>query len=66
VGLLSKFQHPNIISIVGYSVHEEMGFIIYELMSNGSLEDLLHGKIFFPFFFKGYCVMVDELRHYEI
>ncbi|KAJ6995149.1 hypothetical protein NC653_017821 [Populus alba x Populus x berolinensis] len=43
VGLLSKFQHPNIISIVGYSVHEEMGFIIYELMPNGSLEDLLHG-----------------------
>ncbi|KAJ6329957.1 hypothetical protein OIU76_008726 [Salix suchowensis] len=43
LGLLSKFQHPNIISIVGYSVHEEMGFIIYELMPNGSLEDLLHG-----------------------
>ena len=53
MGLLSKFQHPNIISIVGYSVHEEMGFIIYELMSNGSLEDLLHGKIFVPLFFSG-------------
>ncbi|KAL9338740.1 hypothetical protein Peur_067755 [Populus x canadensis] len=43
VDLLSKFHHPNIISIVGFSVHEEMGFIIYELMPNGCLEDLLHG-----------------------
>uniref|UniRef100_A0A6N2KIG0 Protein kinase domain-containing protein n=2 Tax=Salix viminalis TaxID=40686 RepID=A0A6N2KIG0_SALVM len=43
VDLLSKFHHPNIISIVGFSVHEETGFIIYELMPNGCLEDLLHG-----------------------
>ncbi|CAN1287871.1 Probable receptor-like protein kinase At1g80640 [Linum perenne] len=43
VNLLSKFRHPNIISLVGYGVHEDMGFIVYELMSNGSLEDLLHG-----------------------
>ncbi|EEF46905.1 probable receptor-like protein kinase At1g80640 [Ricinus communis] len=43
VDLLSKMHHPNIISLVGYSVHEEMGFIVYELMRNGSLEDLLHG-----------------------
>ncbi|CAN1287870.1 Probable receptor-like protein kinase At1g80640 [Linum perenne] len=42
VNLLSKFRHPNIISLVGYGVHEDMGFIVYELMSNGSLEDLLH------------------------
>ncbi|KAJ6295393.1 hypothetical protein OIU78_023420 [Salix suchowensis] len=43
VDLLSKFHHPNIISIVGFSVHEETGLIIYELMPNGCLEDLLHG-----------------------
>ncbi|KDP33542.1 hypothetical protein JCGZ_07113 [Jatropha curcas] len=43
VDLLSKIHHPNIISLMGYSVHEEMGFIVYELMQNGSLEDLLHG-----------------------
>lgn len=50
VDLLSKMQHPNIISLVGYSVHEEMGFIVYELMQNGSLEDLLHGKTLISFF----------------
>ncbi|GLU01267.1 hypothetical protein SLE2022_185800 [Rubroshorea leprosula] len=43
VGLLSKFQHPNIISLVGYSIESETGFIIYELMDNGSLETQLHG-----------------------
>ncbi|CAL1388006.1 unnamed protein product [Linum trigynum] len=43
VDLLSRFQHPNIISLVGYGVHEGSGFIVYELMPNGSLEDLLHG-----------------------
>jgi serine/threonine protein kinase len=53
VDLLSKFHHPNIISIVGFSVHEEMGFIIYELMPNGCLEDLLHGKISVSFFNQG-------------
>ncbi|KAF2303758.1 hypothetical protein GH714_023316 [Hevea brasiliensis] len=43
VDLLSKIHHPNIISLVGYSVHEDTGFIVYELMQNRSLEDLLHG-----------------------
>ncbi|OAY53625.1 probable receptor-like protein kinase At1g80640 [Manihot esculenta] len=43
VDLLSKIHHPHIISLLGYSVHEDMGFIVYELMQNGSLEDLLHG-----------------------
>ncbi|XP_038696098.1 probable receptor-like protein kinase At1g80640 [Tripterygium wilfordii] len=43
VDLLSKIQHPNIISILGYSVEAEMGFIVYELMENGSLETQLHG-----------------------
>ncbi|KAF2287259.1 hypothetical protein GH714_039463 [Hevea brasiliensis] len=42
VDLLSKIHHPNIISLLGYCVHEDMGFIVYELMQNGSLEDLLH------------------------
>ncbi|GLT85272.1 hypothetical protein SLE2022_034660 [Rubroshorea leprosula] len=43
VDLLSKFHHPNIISLVGYSIESETGFIVYELMNNGSLETQLHG-----------------------
>ncbi|XP_057959923.1 probable receptor-like protein kinase At1g80640 [Malania oleifera] len=43
VDLLSKIQHPNIISLLGYCIHGEARFIVYELMQNGSLETQLHG-----------------------
>ncbi|GFQ02737.1 probable receptor-like protein kinase at1g80640 [Phtheirospermum japonicum] len=43
VDLLSKIQHPNIISLLGYSVHDETRLLVYELMQNGSLETQLHG-----------------------
>lgn len=44
VKILSKMQHPNIISLLGYSTTGEASFIIYELMQHGSLETKLHGK----------------------
>ncbi|KAI8547373.1 hypothetical protein RHMOL_Rhmol07G0190500 [Rhododendron molle] len=43
VELLSKIQHPNIISLLGYSLHGEARLLVYELMQNGSLETQLHG-----------------------
>lgn len=43
VDLLGKIQHPNIISLLGYSSNGESRFIVYELMQNGSLETQLHG-----------------------
>ncbi|KAK7283113.1 hypothetical protein RIF29_12407 [Crotalaria pallida] len=43
VDLLSKIQHPNIISLLGCSINGHTKFIIYELMQNGSLEAQLHG-----------------------
>lgn len=43
VDLLSKIQHPNIISLLGYCIHSDSRFIVYELMQNGSLENQLHG-----------------------
>ncbi|KAE9599398.1 hypothetical protein Lal_00039412 [Lupinus albus] len=43
VDLLSKIQHPNIISLLGCSSHEDTKFLVYELMQNGSLETQLHG-----------------------
>ncbi|KAH7524579.1 hypothetical protein FEM48_Zijuj06G0134500 [Ziziphus jujuba var. spinosa] len=43
VDLLSKIQHPNIISLLGCCTHCDTGFIVYELMHNGSLETQLHG-----------------------
>ncbi|WJX41713.1 hypothetical protein P8452_29029 [Trifolium repens] len=43
VELLSKIQHPNIISLLGCSINGDMRFIVCELMQNGSLEAQLHG-----------------------
>ncbi|XAR71022.1 Non-specific serine/threonine protein kinase [Bertholletia excelsa] len=43
VDLLSKIQHSNIISLLGYSIHGETRLLVYELMPNGSLETQLHG-----------------------
>ncbi|XP_076930908.1 putative receptor-like protein kinase At1g80640 [Bidens hawaiensis] len=43
VDLLSKIQHPNIITLLGYCVHDDTRLLVYELMHNGSLETQLHG-----------------------
>ncbi|CAL5440071.1 unnamed protein product [Camellia sinensis] len=43
VDLLSKIQHPNIISLLGYSIDGDARLLVYELMPNGSLETQLHG-----------------------
>ncbi|XP_057968987.1 probable receptor-like protein kinase At1g80640 isoform X2 [Malania oleifera] len=43
VDWLSKFQHQNIVSLLGYCLHGEARFLVYEMMQNGSLETQLHG-----------------------
>ncbi|KAL1565005.1 non-specific serine/threonine protein kinase [Salvia divinorum] len=40
---LSKIQHQNIVSLLGYCIHGEARFLVYEMMQNGSLELHLHG-----------------------
>ncbi|XP_021661651.1 probable receptor-like protein kinase At1g80640 isoform X2 [Hevea brasiliensis] len=40
---LTKIQHQNIISLLGYCIHDEAKFLVYEIMQNGSLESQLHG-----------------------
>ncbi|KAG8069229.1 hypothetical protein GUJ93_ZPchr0005g14402 [Zizania palustris] len=41
--LLSRVTHPNIVSLLGFYVHEMNHYIVYELMEKGSLESQLHG-----------------------
>lgn len=45
VELMSRIRHPNLVSLLGYSINQENHdhLLVYELMLNGSLEDLLHG-----------------------
>ena len=46
VSWLSKIRHQNIIKLMGYCIHGESRFLVYELMENGSLETQLHGTFF--------------------
>ncbi|KAL9463002.1 hypothetical protein AB3S75_000916 [Citrus x aurantiifolia] len=43
VNWLTKIRHQNIISLLGYCIHAETRFLVYEMMQNGSLEKQLHG-----------------------
>ncbi|CAA3016884.1 probable receptor kinase At1g80640 [Olea europaea subsp. europaea] len=40
---LSKILHQNVVSLLGYCIHGEGHYLVYELMHNGSLEFQLHG-----------------------
>ncbi|KAE9453567.1 hypothetical protein C3L33_14539, partial [Rhododendron williamsianum] len=42
VDWLSKIQHQNVVSLLGYCVHGDTRFLVYEMMHNGSLESQLH------------------------
>ncbi|XP_006654258.2 probable receptor-like protein kinase At1g80640 [Oryza brachyantha] len=41
--LLGRIRHPNIVSLLGFCIHERNHYIVYELMEKGSLETQLHG-----------------------
>uniref|UniRef100_A0A0D9WF37 Protein kinase domain-containing protein n=1 Tax=Leersia perrieri TaxID=77586 RepID=A0A0D9WF37_9ORYZ len=41
--LLGRIRHPNIVSLLGFCIHEKNHYIVYELMEKGSLETQLHG-----------------------
>ncbi|CAH1435017.1 unnamed protein product [Lactuca virosa] len=43
INCLSRIQHQNIVNLLGYCIHDETRFLVYEMMHNGSLESQLHG-----------------------
>jgi serine/threonine protein kinase len=42
VRMLSRIQHPHIVRLIGYCA--EKGCLVYEVMSGGSLEDVLGSR----------------------
>lgn len=46
VSLLGRLHHRNLVNLVGYCVDKSHRMLIYEFMSNGSLENLLYGGEF--------------------
>ncbi|EEF47185.1 pto-interacting protein 1 [Ricinus communis] len=44
VSLISQLKHENLVQLLGYCVDENARILAYELASNGSLHDILHGR----------------------
>ncbi|GKV09577.1 hypothetical protein SLEP1_g21056 [Rubroshorea leprosula] len=51
IQLLSRLHHRNLVSLVGYCDQEGEQMLVYEYMSNGTLQDHLSGKIKEPLSF---------------
>lgn len=45
VDILSRIDHPNLVTLIGYCADGKDRFVVYEYMPKGNLLDLLNGKI---------------------
>lgn len=45
---LADIKHRNLITLRGYYTTPDINFLLYDLMSNGNLDSLLHGACVFP------------------
>lgn len=45
VDILSRLDHPNLVSLIGYCADGKHRFLVYEYMQNGNLQDHLNGKV---------------------
>ncbi|XP_047960417.1 calcium/calmodulin-regulated receptor-like kinase 2 [Salvia hispanica] len=45
VSLLARLHHKNLVNLVGYCVDKGQHMLVYEFMSNGSLENLIYNDV---------------------
>lgn len=43
--MVSRLNHENFVELLGYCVDGNLRILAYEFASNGSLHDILHGKL---------------------
>lgn len=43
VDILSRLNHPNLVSLIGYCADGKHRFLVYEYLQNGNLQDHLNG-----------------------
>ncbi|XP_020970180.1 uncharacterized protein LOC107620336 [Arachis ipaensis] len=48
VDILSRLDHPTLVSLIGYCADGKHGFLVYEYMQNGNLQHHLNGIISLP------------------
>jgi len=42
--MLGRLHHRNLVNLLGYCIDKGQFMLVYEFMSNGSLQNLLYGK----------------------
>lgn len=45
VDILSRLDHPNLVTLIGYCADGKHRFLVYEFMQKGNLQDHLSGKL---------------------
>lgn len=43
--MVSRLKHDNFVELLGYCVDGNLRILAYEFASNGSLHNILHGKL---------------------
>lgn len=61
VDILSRLDHPNLVSLIGYSADGKNRFLVYEYMSNGNLQDHLNGWFFSPYSLRR-CIICGRIH----
>lgn len=46
ISLISKLQHKNVVRLLGSCIHGEENILVYEYMSNNSLDSFIFGMHF--------------------
>lgn len=44
IDILSRLDHPNLVTLIGYCADGKHRFVVYEFMPRGNLQDVLNGR----------------------